>query len=54
VERNDTKALRNVTAVKAGDKSQFIEDYATAAQMDRISMKKLHHYLTYPSILRNR
>ena len=53
VECNDTKALRNMTAVKNGD-STYVEEYTEPQQMDRISMKKLNHYLTYPSILRNR
>ena len=53
MECNDTKALRNVTAVKNND-SQFVDEYTERQQMDRINMKKLNHYLTYPSILRNR
>lgn len=54
VERNDAKALRNVTAVKAGDNKEFVDEYVAGHEMDRISFKKLNHYLTYPSILRNR
>jgi hypothetical protein len=53
VELNEAKALRNVTAVKAGT-GQFVEEYADKSQGDRISCAKLRHYLTYPSILQNR
>ncbi|KAK9846381.1 hypothetical protein WJX81_002681 [Elliptochloris bilobata] len=53
VERNEAKALRNVAAVKAGQ-GNFVDEYTVAEQCDRISWKKLNHYLTYPSILRNR
>ena len=45
--------MRNVNAVKNGDRA-FVEEYTEPQQMDRITMKKLNHYLTYPSILRNR
>lgn len=53
VECNDNKALRNITAVKNND-SHFVDEYSEPEKMDRISAKKLHRYLTYPSILRNR
>lgn len=53
VERNEAKALRNVTAVKTGEGS-FIDEYTDKQNCDRISWANLGHYLTYPSILRNR
>ena len=36
MELNEAKALRNVTAVKAGT-GQFVEEYADKSQGDRIS-----------------
>jgi len=53
VERNEAKALRNVTAVKTGE-GAFIDEYTDKQNCDRISWASLGHYLTYPSILRNR
>jgi MFS family permease len=53
VEKNENKAMQNVTAVKGGD-SAFADDYGEHNTFDRISFASVHRYLTYPSILRNR
>lgn len=41
VEKDEAKAQKNTIAVKANE-GGFIEDYAAAAKMDRISAKSLH------------
>jgi PHS family inorganic phosphate transporter-like MFS transporter len=54
VERDTERAVHNLEEVK-NNNSNFNDHTSTPVnQIDRISHKALHRYLTYPSIMRNR